>query len=112
MSSSTSKRFYKIGEVADMLSLPASTLRFWETQFKDIRPRRNEKGTRFYTPADIEKLRMVSFLVHEKGMRIDAAEQEIRTNRDGVVRRADAVNRLRNVRDKLQALLDSLNRMR
>ena len=95
-----------------MLSLPASTLRFWETQFKDIRPRRNEKGTRFYTPADIEKLRMVSFLVHEKGMRIDAAEQEIRTNRDGVVRRADAVNRLRNVRDKLQALLDSLNRMR
>ncbi len=49
-----SKKYYKISEVAELLGLPASTLRFWEKQFTVIRPKRNNHGTRFYTPADIE----------------------------------------------------------
>ena len=48
------KKYYKISEVAELLGLPASTLRFWEKQFTVIRPKRNNHGTRFYTPADIE----------------------------------------------------------
>ena len=50
MNDSIDKRFYKIKEVSELLDLPASTLRFWETQFTILKPRRNDGGTRFYTP--------------------------------------------------------------
>lgn len=106
------KQFYKIREVADMLDIPASTLRFWETKFTVISPRRNQGGTRFYSPDDIEKLRMIHFLVKEKGLKIEAAQEQLRSNMSGVSRRHRAVERLRDVRGKLSDLLDSLNKMR
>ncbi len=112
MALSTDKRYYKIGDVADMLGLPQSTLRFWETQFSIASPRRNAKGTRMYTPKDIENLRMLKFLLHDKGLRIEAAREELKVNRDGVIRRAEALAALRDVRDRLQSLLDSLHKLR
>ena len=48
------KKYYKIREVAEMLGLPPSTLRFWESKFTIIKPKRNNGGTRFYTPSDVE----------------------------------------------------------
>ena len=109
---STDKKYYKIGDVAEMLGLPASTLRFWESQFPTVKPRRNAKGTRYYTPDDIEALRMVCFLVKEKGLHIEAAQQELKVNREGVSRKAEAVAALIDVRDRLQNLLDSLHKLR
>ena len=106
------KKFYKIKEVAEMLELPASTLRFWETKFSSVNPRRNQGGTRFYSPEDIEKLRMIHFLVKEKGLKIEAAQEQLRTNMSGVSKRHQAVERLRGVREKLNELLTSLNKMR
>lgn len=106
------KQFYKIKEVAEMLEIPASTLRFWETKFTVISPRRNQGGTRFYSPDDIEKLRMIHFLVKEKGLKIEAAQEQLRSNKSGVAKRHQAVERLRDVRQKLNELLTSLNKMR
>jgi len=106
------KKYYKISEVAEIIGLPASTLRFWESRFTIISPRRNRTGTRFYTPSDIEKLRMVAYLVKEKGLHIEAAQEELRNNHTGVSRRAQAVARLHDIREKLQTLLDSLNSLR
>ena len=106
------KKYYKISEVADFVGLPASTLRFWESRFTIIKPRRNSTGTRSYTPADIEKIRMVAFLVKEKGLRLEAAEQQLVNNRTGVSRRSAAVERLHKVREQLQTLLDSLHSLR
>ncbi|MCM1521351.1 MAG: MerR family transcriptional regulator [Muribaculaceae bacterium] len=108
----TDKRYYKIGDVAEMLGLPQSTLRFWETQFPTAVPHRNAKGTRLYTPRDIENLRILKFLLHDKGLRIEAAREELKVNRDGVIKRAEALASLRDVRDKLQSLLDSLHKLR
>ena len=106
------KKFYKIKEVAEMLEIPASTLRFWATKFTVINPRRNQGGTRFYSPDDIEKLRMIHFLVKEKGLKLEAAEEQLRSNMSGVSKRHKALERLRGVRDKLNELLVSLNKMR
>ncbi len=104
------KKYYKIREVAEILNLPASTLRFWESRFTVIKPRRNDKGTRYYTPDDIEKIRMIYYLVKEKGLKLDAAQEEIKRNHDGVSKRFEAIERLRGVRAKLVEMLDSLNR--
>ena len=106
------KKYYKIREVAELIGQPVTTLRFWESRFAVIKPKRNEKGTRYYTPEDIEELRMVAYLVKEKGLRLSAAEEQIRTNRSGVARKAKAVARLREIRNTLQGMLDATNSLR
>lgn len=103
------KSYYKIGEVAEILHIPASTLRFWEKEFTIINPKRNSRNTRFYTPEDVETIKMVYFLVKEKGLKLDAAQQQIKINRHNVDQRAEAVHRLKEVRNTLQKLLDSLD---
>ncbi len=108
----TNKKYYKISEVSEITGLPMSTLRFWESQFPAINPRRNDRGTRFYTPRDIETIRMVSYLVKDKGMKLEAAQEEMKRNRDGVAKRFEAIEGLRNVRNRLQELIDSLHHLR
>lgn len=112
MPKSTDKRYYRIGDVADMLGLPQSTLRFWETQFSIASPQRNAKGTRLYTPADIENLRMIKYMLHDKGLKIEAAKDELKQNHNGVARRAETLATLTSVRNQLQELLDSLHKLR
>lgn len=109
---SLEKKFYKISEVADILDIPKSTLRFWETKFTIIKPYRNSGGTRFYSPSDIEKIRMINYLVKEKKLKIEAAEQQLRNNSTGMSRRFEAIERLKGVRNKLSELLVTLNKMR
>lgn len=108
---SLNKKFYKIREVALMLNIPESTLRFWETKFSIINPRRNAGGTRFYTPKDIETIRMVHYLVKEKKLKIEAAVEQLRNNSSGVSRHYEAIQRLRTVREKLNNLLNNLNKI-
>jgi DNA-binding transcriptional MerR regulator len=105
------KRFYRIGDVADILNVPASTLRFWEKEFTIIKPRRTSKNIRLYTPKDIETIRMIYYLVKEKGLKLDAAQAQIRSNRDGVSKRFEVVERLKAMREdllNLQKALDSV----
>ncbi|MBR6746885.1 MAG: MerR family transcriptional regulator [Muribaculaceae bacterium] len=106
------KKYYKISEVAEIIGLPASTLRFWEKNFTIIKPKRNNHGTRFYTPADIEKIRHVAFLVKEKGLKIEAAEQQIKHNHKGVSQKIEAIENLKKIRLKLKTMLDALNSRR
>lgn len=106
---SLQKKYYKIREVAEILNIPASTLRFWENQFTIIKPKRNEHGTRFYTPSDIETIKMVHFLVKEKGLKLDAAQEQIRHNHSGVSRKHKAIERLKSIRCELQNMLNALN---
>ena len=98
------KRFYRIGDVAQILQIPASTLRFWEKEFTIIKPHRNAKNIRFYTPKDIETIRMIYYLVKEKGLKLDAAQEQIRRNKDGVSRRFEVVEKLRTIKDELKQL--------
>lgn len=106
------KKYYKISEVAEILGIPASTLRFWEKSFTVIKPRRNDHGIRFYTPADIEKISMIHYLVKDRGLKLDAAQEEIRKNPQGIERTHQAVARLKKIRSQLQTMLDSLNSLR
>ncbi len=103
------KKFYKIGDVSEILGIPESTLRYWETQFTIIKPRRNKKNIRFYTPADIEVISKVYYLVKEKGLKLDAAQAQIRHNKDGVDKRFEAIEQLKAIRQQLVQLENSLD---
>ncbi|MBD5297693.1 MAG: MerR family transcriptional regulator [Bacteroides sp.] len=106
------KKYYKISEVADILAIPASTLRFWEKNFTVIKPKRNDHGTRFYTPADIDKIAMIHYLVKERGLKLEAAQEQIRLNPQGIEMRHRTVARLKEMRTRVQAMLDSLHSLR
>ena len=102
------KKFYKIGEVAELLDVSIPTLRYWEECFPQLRPRRNAKGSRFYTAADMETLRIIRFLVRDRGLKLAAAEEQLRNNRSGIARKAAAVERLRAIRKTLTDILEAL----
>ena len=107
-----SKKFYKIGEVADILGIPASTLRFWEKEFTILRPRRNAKNIRVYTPQDVETIRKLYFLVKEKGLKLDAAQEYLNKNRQVVDKTFEVVENLKKIREQLVGLQTALNSMR
>lgn len=66
--------YYTMGQVCEMFDLPQSTIRFWEKRFKTLTPRKNAKGNRLFTPADIENLKVIYHLVREKKMTLSGAE--------------------------------------
>ena len=103
------KKFYRIGDVAEILGIPESTLRFWERKFTVIKPKRTSGNTRYYTLDDIEKIKMVNYLVKERGLKIEAAEQQIKQNRRNVSKQHEVVVRLKEIREDLLRLEASLN---
>lgn len=102
------KNYYKIKEVAEMLDVPQSTLRFWEKEFPIIKPTRSRSNIRYYKPADIETLRIIHYLIKTKGLKIDAAKAQLKSNRHNVSRRIEIIDRLIAVRNDLQNLYDAL----
>ncbi|MCM1292654.1 MAG: MerR family transcriptional regulator [Bacteroides sp.] len=106
------KKYYKISEVAQLLNIPASTLRFWEKNFTIIKPKRNEHGTRFYTAADIDKIDMIHYLVKERGLKLEAAQEQIRLNPKGVEQRHRTIARLKDMRKRVHDMLDALHSLR
>lgn len=104
MEDNLSKKFYRIGDVAEILNIPTSTLRYWEKEFTVIKPKRNAKNIRVYTVNDIETIKMIYYLVKEKGLKLDAAQAMIKRNRDGVSKQFEVVERLKGVREQLMKL--------
>lgn len=102
------KVFYSIGEVAEMFSLPASTLRYWEQEFSVLKPKRNKKGTRYFTKKDIENLHLIYHLVKERGMTLNGAKLKIRENKDDLNQNVKVVKKLQDIRDLLIRIRDEI----
>ena len=75
---SSLKRYYSIGEVADLFGISKSVIRFWENEFDSLRPHKNSKGDRRFTLQNIEQLREIHTLVKERGFTIDGARRELK----------------------------------
>ena len=95
------KIWYGIGETAEALGVPASTLRFWEKEFDLIKPRKNKKGDRFYSKNDIAILRTIQYLTKVKGYTIQGAKAAIKTNFMKEAETAAIVDTLTQIKEKL-----------
>jgi DNA-binding transcriptional MerR regulator len=71
------KLYYSIGEVAEMLEVPVSTVRFWENEFDVLKPMKNKKGNRLFTPADIKNLKIIHHLLKDEGMTLSGAKKKL-----------------------------------
>jgi len=102
------KVFYSIGEVAEMFSLPASTLRYWEQEFSILKPKRNKKGTRYFTKKDIDNLHLIYQLVKERGMTLKGAKLKIKENKDDLDQNVQVVKKLQDIRELLIRIRDEI----
>ncbi|MDR2533716.1 MAG: MerR family transcriptional regulator [Tannerellaceae bacterium] len=104
------KRFFSIGEVAKMLDLPESTLRFWEREFEILRPQMDgKKGSRRYTRADIDVLRDIRFLVKDQKMTLEGARAKLKVKPKETSRQAEIIVELKEIRSELQRLKDAFD---
>jgi len=71
------KLYYQIGEVAEMLDVPVSTVRFWENEFDILKPMKNKKGNRMFTIDDINNLKMIHHLLKEEGMTLTGVKKRM-----------------------------------
>ncbi len=98
------KRYYSIGEVAELFGVSRSLIRFWEAEFDNIRPQKNVKGERRYTKATIEQIRCVYELVKERGYTIQGAKQALKDRREQEQRREEVIAQLQEIRAFLERL--------
>lgn len=103
------KKYYKIKEAAEIIGVPQSTLRYWETEFPELSPKRSVHNRRYYSPSDMELLQIINFLIKIKGLKIEAVKDQLKHNRKNVSRKVKIVEDLKTVRDDLEILLQSLN---
>lgn len=104
------KLYYSMGEVAEMFDVRPSLLRHWESQFAVLRPKRNKKGNRLFTPQDVENLKLIYHLVKERGMTLDGARKALRSRRadKGVSRDVELMERLQRIRALLLEVREDL----
>lgn len=71
------KLYYRIGEVAEIVGVQPHVLRYWETEFRSIRPQKSTKGQRVYSRRDVEKLLRVKDLLRNQGFTIAGARKKL-----------------------------------
>ena len=103
------KLFYSISEVAAMFGVNQSNLRFWEKEFKQLKPKRNDKGTRFYSPDDIQVIKQIIYLVNEQKLTLDGAKRKLGQKKDIIAKQQEVVERLKNIKAELQGISKALS---
>ena len=102
------KIYYKIGEVAKAFGVNTSLIRFWEKEFDIIKPKKNAKGNRLFTPEDIKNFKLIFNLVKERGFTLEGAKQKLRKNPESVFNNHEIISRLEAVRSELQKIKNQL----
>ena len=102
------KLYYSIGEVSKAFGVNASLIRYWEQEFPIIKPKKNKKGNRYFTPSDIENLKIIYHLVKEKGYTLDGARVALTTNTK-ISETITIIDRLEFIKAELLKLKNSLN---
>ena len=110
------KQTFKIGEVCEMLQLEPYVLRYWESEFDDLSPKKNAMGQRIYRPRDIEIIYLIKKLLYEEGYTILGARKQLKREiakldgGDAGMDREEVVQNLKKIRWELQEILTLLGR--
>lgn len=102
------KLYYSIGEVADMFKVNTSLIRYWEKEFDIIRPKKNNKGNRLFTPEDIDNFHIIYYLVKERGMTLKGAKKKMSENKEDTVQNFEVVKSLQNIKEMLLEVKEML----
>lgn len=109
------KLYFRIGEVATLCHLPAYVLRFWESEFPQLRPVKSSTGQRMYRKRDVESVMRIKQLLYEQGFTISGARQQLRAevksdkSQTAIPFPTQAVPEIQHIRQGLREILDLLS---
>ncbi|MFT3703890.1 MAG: MerR family transcriptional regulator [Agriterribacter sp.] len=98
------RQYYSIGEVSTMFNLNTSLLRYWETEFDILKPRKNRKGDRHFRPEDIKNLYLIHHLLRQRKYTIEGAKEYLKKNKNKAQQSFELIQRL----EKLKSFLFEL----
>ncbi|WP_298487646.1 MerR family transcriptional regulator [uncultured Maribacter sp.] len=102
------KRYYGIGEVAKAFDVNTSLIRFWEKEFDVLKPKKNAKGNRKFTPQDITNLKLIYHLVKERGFTLEGAKTHLKEERHKTLSNFDIIQKLEKVKMELIKIKNNL----
>jgi DNA-binding transcriptional MerR regulator len=108
MNEEIQKRYYSIGEVAEKFNVNTSLIRFWESEFEVLRPRKNKKGDRQFTQKDIDCVQTIYHLVKEKGYTLQGAKEFMKARSAKQSENAEMIASLEKIKSFLTELRDKL----
>lgn len=102
------KRYYKIGEVAEAFEVNTSLIRFWENEFDILKPKKNKKGNRLFTPEDIKNLKLIFHLVKEKGYTLEGAKNKLKEKPEMAASNHEIILKLQSIKEELLKIKNQL----
>jgi DNA-binding transcriptional MerR regulator len=95
------KLYYSIGEVAKAFDVNASLIRFWDKEFDILKPKKNAKGNRKFSPEDIKNLQLIYHLVKERGFTLDGAKTHLKENQKKTLDKFEIISKLESIKNEL-----------
>jgi len=102
------KLYYSIGEVAEAFGVNTSLVRFWEKEFDVLKPKKNAKGNRKFTPQDIKNLELIYHLVKERGFTLEGAKIHLKENKQKTLDKFEIIRKLESVKAELIKIKEQL----
>ncbi|MGQ2982147.1 MerR family transcriptional regulator [Flavobacterium sp.] len=102
------KRYYSIGELAKAFDVNASLIRFWDKEFDILKPKKNAKGNRMFTPEDVKNLQLIYHLVKERGFTLDGARVHLKEGQKKTMDKYDIIRKLEIIKTNLINLKNEL----
>ena len=102
------KRYYTIGEVAKAFDMNTSAIRYWEKEFDILKPKKNAKGDRKFTPEDIKNLELIYFFVKERGFTLEGAKQKLKETKKETLSNLDIIRKLETIKETLLTIKKEL----
>ena len=100
--------FYAIGEVAEMFQLPESTIRYWENEFDILKPKRNKKGNRLFTKQDLENLRVINYMLKDRGYTLAGAKAKLKEEKENFRKKTEMETTLLHIKEQLLGIREKL----
>ncbi len=105
---SPDKRYYSIGEVANAFDVNASLIRFWDNEFDIIKPKKNAKGNRMFTPEDVKNLQLIYHLVKERGFTLEGARTHLKEGQKKTLDKFEIIRKLETIKVQLTNIKNEL----
>lgn len=102
------KRYYGIGEVAKAFKVNTSLIRFWETEFDILKPKKNAKGNRKFSQEDIKNLKFIYHLVKERGFTLEGAKTHLKENKQQALSQFEIIDKLEDIKAQLLKIKSQL----
>jgi DNA-binding transcriptional MerR regulator len=102
------KRYYSMGEIAKAFDVNQSLIRFWDKEFDILKPKKNAKGNRLFTPEDVKNLQLIYHLVKERGFTLEGAKVHLKEGQQKTLDKFEIIRKLEAVKAQLLSVKNEL----